>query len=174
MICKYRKIRDRDCDLDDYYDDEEDVYQCLACKIELTAPLLPMNFCPGCGIRFEGEHECRLPEQPAWHYKLHGPADYYEADDYYDPDPPLEQSSWIVESWPSGVLVPYVVTDVYPPSYTAANILRVILTMRASYRRAYPIRSANGLNQTISVCKGQRTIVFEGSAYERAMKEAYG
>jgi hypothetical protein len=48
-------------------DEGHTTYQCLACKQFIP---VVQNYCCHCGIKWEGQHECRPPHVPAWAWRL--------------------------------------------------------------------------------------------------------
>jgi len=60
---RYRNVR--------YVDDGCYEYQCLSCYAtwEWRYSSEPLQFCMCCGIRFEGQHECREHTMPRWRYE---------------------------------------------------------------------------------------------------------
>lgn len=62
MIPKYRHMQ--------YTDDGCDRYQCLSCYDTMEVRSVSFNFCPSCGIKFDGQLECRKTYIPRWLYDL--------------------------------------------------------------------------------------------------------
>jgi len=62
MLNKWRNVQ--------YTDDGCNVYQCLQCQYEWEARTSPDLFCPHCGTKWIGEHECREHGFPKWDDKI--------------------------------------------------------------------------------------------------------
>lgn len=58
---KYRDV--------EYADDGCNVYECLSCKAQWEVRYFPTVYCGNCGIKFEGQHECRSRHTPRWEYE---------------------------------------------------------------------------------------------------------
>ena len=59
-----------------YTDEGCDLYQCLSCYRQMEFRYCPeYNFCPMCGIEWDGRLECRDTHTPSWLWKLGLPED---------------------------------------------------------------------------------------------------
>jgi hypothetical protein len=86
---KYRYVQ--------YADDGCEEYQCLACKFRFTIRSASMNFCSHCGVKFEGQLECRPHNTPRWAWDRYGVDIPFGVQLYPQPKPPSKRR-WIVES----------------------------------------------------------------------------
>lgn len=84
--------------------DHVDGFQCLSCKGFYIGNLYsPYNYCPNCGIKFEGQHQCRQAYVKRWEFDRYGEdgAPYeVKAKSYQQPE---DNRRWIIEErtcWP--------------------------------------------------------------------------
>jgi hypothetical protein len=70
---KYRDV--------EYSDDGCEVYECMACKAQWEVRYFPTAYCGNCGIKFEGQHECRGHYTPRWEYERFD-GHYWDERDY--------------------------------------------------------------------------------------------
>lgn len=61
---KYRAVQDTD-----EYDTE---YQCMSCRQTWAARYFGANYCGFCGVKFEGQLECRPHDVPRWKWDRWG------------------------------------------------------------------------------------------------------
>lgn len=90
MIPKYRHMH--------YTDEGCDLYQCLSCYAQMEFRYCPKyNFCPVCGVKWEGQLECRDTYTPRWVYGLGVSEDeqYNITKAYYKAK---KKRGWIIES----------------------------------------------------------------------------
>lgn len=60
----------------EYSGDEGSLYECLSCKSRFIAVGYPDHcyiYCPMCGIKWEGKHECRPHNYERWKQERFGP-----------------------------------------------------------------------------------------------------
>lgn len=90
MIPKYRHMH--------YTDEGCDLYQCLSCYKQMEFRYCPeYNFCPICGVKWEGKLECRESHNPRWVYELGVSEDEqynFRAKAYYKAE---VKRCWIIE-----------------------------------------------------------------------------